>query len=168
MISGLQEWVLHCAPCWVWSLPKIFSPSPVAPSPACALSINKQGKAELLCIIIMYWLVRFFFLRFFIYIWETEHSGRGRRRGTSRLLAEQKAWHRAWSQDPKIMTWAKGWHLTYWATQVLLAVKFLTIHWKDEQKTSNNVLYWEGWKLDEGNKVGKRFSSIHLFIYFII
>ena len=36
------------------------------------------------------------------------------------LPDEQGAWCRVWSQDPGIMTWAKGRHLTNRATQELL------------------------------------------------
>ena len=57
---------------------------------------------------------------------EWEHTSRGssRGRGRSRLPAEQGAWHEAWSQDPRTMTWIKGRHLADWATQVLLFCTF--------------------------------------------
>ena len=43
----------------------------------------------------------------------------GRGRGRNRLPMDQGALHRSSSsQDPEIMTWAKGRHLTDWATQV--------------------------------------------------
>ena len=42
--------------------------------------------------------------------------GRRKGRGGSRLLTEQGAWHRAQSQESRIMTWAKGRCLTNWAT----------------------------------------------------
>ena len=44
-------------------------------------------------------------------------SGRGRGRAGSSLPTEQGAWCGAPSQDPGIMTWAKGRRLTDWATQ---------------------------------------------------
>ena len=64
----------------------------------------------------------FFFLRFY-YLrkseWETERERAGawaggscRGRGRSTLPAEQGAWCRTRSQDPGIMTWAKGRCLT--------------------------------------------------------
>ena len=56
-------------------------------------------------------------------------GGRGRGRGRSRLLAEQGALRGAPSQDPKIMTWAEGRHLTNWAIQVPLSI--LSIYFKD-------------------------------------
>ena len=46
-------------------------------------------------------------------------KGRGRRRGRSR-----GAWCRAGSQDPGIMTWAKGRCFTDWATQVPQKLSF--------------------------------------------
>ena len=52
-------------------------------------------------------------------------EGRGRQRGRSRLLTEQGAWLRVPSQIPGIMTWAKGRHLTDWATQVPIESVFL-------------------------------------------
>ena len=62
----------------------------------------------------------FFFLKDLICLRERESmsSGQGRGRGRSRLLAEQGAWCRAWSQDPEIMTWAEGRCLPDWATHV--------------------------------------------------
>ena len=46
---------------------------------------------------------------------------RERDRTPGRCYTEYSAWHRAWSHDPEIMTWAKiksQTHLTDWATQV--------------------------------------------------
>ena len=65
----------------------------------------------------------YYFLPFFL----REHSrtgGRVRGRGTSRLPSEQGAWYGAQSQDPGIMTWAEGRHLT--DTPAPLNVAFLT------------------------------------------
>jgi len=64
----------------------------------------------------------FIFLNiFYLFIWEREwerESMRGGRvRGRSRLPAEQGAQCGTRSQDPGIMTWAKGSRLTNWATQ---------------------------------------------------
>ena len=50
----------------------------------------------------------------------------GVRRGRSRLPTEQGAQCGAWSQDPKIMTWAKGKCLTNWATQASLSHIFFS------------------------------------------
>ena len=62
-----------------------------------------------------------FFKILCIYLREREHEQKvGRERGRSRLLTEQGAWRGAPSQDPGIMTWAEGRHLTKWATQALL------------------------------------------------
>ena len=49
---------------------------------------------------------------------ERRNRGRIRGRGRSRFPSEQRAWCRAWSQGPKIMTWAEVRHLTTWDTQV--------------------------------------------------
>ena len=46
--------------------------------------------------------------------------GRGKGKGKNRLPAEQGAWCKALSQDPRIMIWAKGRHLNDWAPQVPL------------------------------------------------
>ena len=62
-----------------------------------------------------------FFLRFYLTQRASEHKGgRIRRRGRSKLPAEQGAYCGAPSQDPGIMTWAEGRHLTDWATQAPL------------------------------------------------
>ena len=75
-------------------------------------------------------LCNFFFHYFFIprvfkrflCIWkrrrerERERIGEGRSRGVSVLPSEWEAQHGAQSQDPEIMTWAKGRHLIHWAT----------------------------------------------------
>ena len=56
----------------------------------------------------------------FIYSWETgkERPWVGRRgRGRSRLSMRQGAQCGAQTQDPVVMTWAEGRHLTDWATQ---------------------------------------------------
>ena len=59
------------------------------------------------------------FLILFIYLAERESTaGRVAGRGRSRLPAEQGAPRGAWSQDPRIMTWAKGRCSTNRATQV--------------------------------------------------
>ena len=54
----------------------------------------------------------FFFLRFYLFIWQIEitsrQRGRQRERGGSRFPAEQRTECWAPSQDPGIMTWAKG------------------------------------------------------------
>ena len=68
----------------------------------------------------------FFFLRFYLRIWERERAlahesrgkGKGTGRGRSRLPAEQRASCGAWSQNPEIMTGAEGRGLTNWATWV--------------------------------------------------
>ena len=65
-----------------------------------------------------------FVLGFYLFIWQKEqkstNEGSSRGKGRSRLPIEQAAWCRAWSQNPRIMTWAKGKHLTNRATQVSL------------------------------------------------
>ena len=75
------------------------------------------------------------FFKDFIYLRERENTSRGRRRvrgrGRGRLPTEQGPWHGAWSQDPEIMTWAKGRHLTHWATQEPFYMVFLTISCSD-------------------------------------
>ena len=48
----------------------------------------------------------------------------GRGKGGSRVSSEQEARHKTGSQDPEIMTWAKGRCLTDWAT---LAPQFCVI-----------------------------------------
>ena len=48
---------------------------------------------------------------------ESMSRGRGEGRWTSRLPTDQGASHRAKSQDPRIMTWAKVRCLTDWATR---------------------------------------------------
>ena len=53
-----------------------------------------------------------------------EWWGRSRGRGRIRLPTEQGAWCGAQSQDPEIMTWAKGRPSTNWATQATLACSF--------------------------------------------
>ena len=67
------------------------------------------------------------FLRFYLFIWGAHSSrgcrGRGRRR--SRLHAEQGTQWGAPSQDPEIMTWAKGRCSTHWATQASPSSVFL-------------------------------------------
>ena len=62
------------------------------------------------------------FLKKILFIWERgreraqAEGTAGRGRGRSKLPAEQGAGHGAWSQDSEIMIWAKGKHLTNWAT----------------------------------------------------
>ena len=53
-------------------------------------------------------------------VWQACSGGSDRRRGRSRLLAEQTAQRGALSQDPEIMTWATDRSSTNWATQVSL------------------------------------------------
>ena len=68
-----------------------------------------------------------FFLRFYLFIWETEwarrrkitQAGAERERGRSRVPAEQGAQWGAWFQDSEIITWAKGRLLTNCAIQTL-------------------------------------------------
>ena len=53
----------------------------------------------------------------------TSGAGVGRKgegEGEAGFPLSRIAWHGAWSQDPEIMTWVKGRHLTNWVTQVLL------------------------------------------------
>ena len=61
----------------------------------------------------------FIFLKIFYLFIHERHTKRGRDigRGRSRL-PEGGAWCGTISQDPRIMTWAKGRHPTNWATQV--------------------------------------------------
>ena len=79
-------------------------------------------------------LFSFFFLRFYLFIWQREIPGdrgrqRQREREGSRLPAEQRAWCGTWSQDPEIMTWAEGSGLTHWATQAPPSCLFFKIRW---------------------------------------
>ena len=70
----------------------------------------------------------FFFKILYIY-WrecESKNTCRGRGRRRSRFPIEQGAWWKAGSQDPEIMTWAKGRHLTNWAIQVPHATVLIT------------------------------------------
>lgn len=60
----------------------------------------------------------FFLFKDFIYSKGSEQEHKGRRQGKSRLPTEQGAWCRTPSQDPGIMTWAKGRHLINWATEI--------------------------------------------------
>ena len=56
----------------------------------------------------------------FVLFWEGVEgstSRRSSRRGRNRLSADQRAWFGAWPKDPGVMNWAKGRHLTSWATQ---------------------------------------------------
>ena len=64
------------------------------------------------------------FLRFYLFIWHRgrESTSRGNGRWRSRLLAEQGAWCRPWTQDLGIMTWTVDRHLTDWATQARLSI----------------------------------------------
>ena len=71
--------------------------------------------------------VTFFKKRF--YLFESERGRKykwrkGRGRGKSRLPFEQGARCGAWSQNPEMMTWAKGRHLTAWNTQAPQNVSF--------------------------------------------
>ena len=65
-------------------------------------------------------LLYFILLRFYLFDKETEREGtiRGSRRGRNRLPAEQASGCGPGSQDPVVMTWAKGRYLTNCATQV--------------------------------------------------
>ena len=76
----------------------------------------------------------------FIYFFETEREKRNRRgetgRGRSRLPAEQGARCRASSQDPEIMTWAKGRHSIDWANPVPQILAFLKIEKTPAEKLS--------------------------------
>ena len=66
----------------------------------------------------------------FIYLLERERERERERasresyrgRGRSRLLIEQGALCEAWSQEPEILTWAKGRHLTGTATSAFLNI----------------------------------------------
>ena len=77
-----------------------------------------------------------YFLKGFIYLRERgrdsgwEHE---RRRGRSRLPAEQGARLGAPSQDPGIVTWAKGRRRTGWATQAPLNFKHFNRTVKEPQ-----------------------------------
>ena len=51
----------------------------------------------------------------------------GQREMEKQTPAEQGAQHRAWFQDPRIMTWAKGRCLTNWASQEPVEMK-ISIH----------------------------------------
>ena len=61
-----------------------------------------------------------FFLRDFIYLRESKHEGGGQREREkeSSLPTEQEGPYTARSQDPRIITWAKGRCFTDWAIQV--------------------------------------------------
>ena len=76
---------------------------------------------------------RFFFN---IYLFERESMsggmGRNRGRGRSRCLAEQKAQCRAQFQDPRITAWARGRHLTDWATQAPHKSRLLSFIWSSQ------------------------------------
>ena len=66
----------------------------------------------------------FFFFFKILFIRERENMSRGSGRRRSRLNREPSeygAWYGIWSQNPRVMTWAKGRHLTNWATQVPLS-----------------------------------------------
>ena len=62
--------------------------------------------------------LNFFFFLKILFIHLRGKKYKGRQRGRSRLLAEQRAWQRAQYKDSRIMTWAKGRCLTDWGTQV--------------------------------------------------
>ena len=112
---------------------KPVSPTRLHPhSPSPTLPIPPQPSSKLI-----------YFLRFYLFERESMSRGGGRRRGRSRLPAEQGAWCGAqcesWSQDPKIITWAEDRFLTNWATQIPLGL-FLK--------------YWEGHRIFQGVKTG--------------
>ena len=67
----------------------------------------------------------FFFQDFILFIWERESESKGwgegqeaevEREKQTPCWAESLSWD--WSQDPNIVTWARGRRLTDWATQV--------------------------------------------------
>ena len=62
----------------------------------------------------------YFFLRFYLFIWERAQAGGGAKgvKDADSLLGREPT-SEAQSQDHRIMTWAKGRHLIYWATQAL-------------------------------------------------
>ena len=65
----------------------------------------------------------FIFLKIlFIYLTERERAAEGE--GEADFPAEQGAQCGTQSQDPGIMTWAKGRRLIHWATQALLTQAF--------------------------------------------
>ena len=77
----------------------------------------------------------FFFRKDFIYLFDREKEqkheqvGRVAGRGRSRCPNEQRARCRDRSQNPEIMTWAKGRCLTDWDTQIPPSIYFLiTLH----------------------------------------
>ena len=68
------------------------------------------------------------FFKDFIYLfqneWVSEREHKQGQRESEKTLAEQGARLEARSQDPAIMTWAKGRHLTSWAAQALPILHF--------------------------------------------
>ena len=58
-------------------------------------------------------------------MWESQSmgggsSGKGQKERDKQTLSWAGSWHRARTQDPRILIWAEGRHLTDWATQVAL------------------------------------------------
>ena len=86
--------------------------------PASTHGISYQPSLEKWILAPQIWQL-FFFLRFYLSERGSKSTSRGKGRGRerSRLPPEQGAWSGAPSQDPGIMTWAEGRHLTDWATQ---------------------------------------------------
>ena len=84
------------------------------------------------------------FKRFFhLFIWEREGE-RERERHTEGEEKQTPHWAGslmlAQSQDPEIMTWAKGRYLTDWATEVSLSLFFLKIYlliWESERESEH-------------------------------
>ena len=66
-------------------------------------------------------LLLFFVCFLFFGFLERERQREREERILSRLHTQHEAWHRAWSNDCEITTWAKikSWRLDHWATQAL-------------------------------------------------
>ena len=66
-------------------------------------------------------------LKYFNLFEREQERAQAEGRGRSRLPTEQGTSCGAQSQDPRIMTWAKGRHLTGWVTQAPLNLIFINI-----------------------------------------
>ena len=77
---------------------------------------------------------------FYLFTWHRESTRRqsGRQRERANQTPWLRAWCRALSQDPGIMTWAKSRRLTYQATQAphtLIFLRFIYL-WRERESTS--------------------------------
>lgn len=115
-----------------------------------------------------WWDSMFLFKCLCIYFFDGGWGGRGRERISSRLCADQRE-HRAWSQHPKIMTWAKtkSWALnqlshpdTLWDSMFYICwcryCKHVLICTSDAEKAVMSASRRETWQLLESLETYRR------------